>query len=124
PRDVVSAAIIAHLARTGEPHAFLDATAFGAKVWEQHFPGILRLCRDRGIDPVTQPIPVHPAAHYACGGVVADLAGRSSLPGLFAVGEVAATGVQGANRLASNSLTEALVAGDRVGALLTSGRPN
>ncbi|WP_221933015.1 L-aspartate oxidase [Tessaracoccus rhinocerotis] len=124
PRDVVSAAIIAHLARTGEPHAFLDATAFGAKVWEQHFPGILHLCRDRGIDPVTQTIPVHPAAHYACGGVVADLAGRTSLPGLFAVGEVAATGVQGANRLASNSLTEALVAGDRVGALLASGRPN
>ncbi|GAB3818439.1 L-aspartate oxidase [Tessaracoccus terricola] len=123
PRDVVSAAIIAHLERTGEPHAFLDATGFGEAKWRQHFPGILRLCRERGIDPVTRPIPVHPAAHYACGGVVADLDGRTSVPGLFAVGEVAATGVQGANRLASNSLTEALVAGDRVGALLAATRP-
>ncbi|MCC2591934.1 L-aspartate oxidase [Tessaracoccus sp. OS52] len=123
PRDVVSAAIMAHLTRTGEPHAFLDATRFGTAKWERHFPGILALCRGRGVDPVTQPIPVHPAAHYACGGVAADLDGRTSLPGLFAVGEVAATGVHGANRLASNSLTEALVAGDRVGALLASADP-
>ncbi|MBK7821153.1 MAG: L-aspartate oxidase [Tessaracoccus sp.] len=118
PRDVVSAAIIAHLERTGEPHAFLDATAFGVELWEGHFPGILAMCRERGIDPVIEPIPVHPAAHYSCGGIAADLTGRTSVPGLFAVGEVAATGVHGANRLASNSLTEALVAGDRVGALL------
>lgn len=121
PRDVVSAAIMAHLERTGEPHAFLDATDFGAERWEGHFPGILAMCRERGIDPVTRPIPVHPAAHYACGGIAADLDGRTSVPGLYAVGEVAATGVHGANRLASNSLTEALVAGDRVGALLASG---
>ena len=120
PRDVVSAAIMAHLERTGAPHVWLDATFFGRAKWEAHFPGILALCRGRGVDPVTQRIPVHPAAHYACGGVAADLHGRTSVPGLYAVGEVAATGVHGANRLASNSLTEALVAGDRVGALLAA----
>lgn len=120
PRDVVSAAIMAYLERTGAPHVWLDATFFGRAKWEAHFPGILALCRGRGVDPVTQRIPVHPAAHYACGGVAADLHGRTSVPGLYAVGEVAATGVHGANRLASNSLTEALVAGDRVGALLAA----
>lgn len=124
PRDVVSAGIIAHLAFTGDPHALLDATWFGRRVWETHFPGILRLCRERGIDPVTQPIPVHPAAHYSCGGVAATLDGETSVPGLFAVGEVAATGVHGANRLASNSLTEALVAGDRLGRRLASTPPS
>ena len=120
PRDVVSAAIMAELSRSGAPHVWLDATFFGRATWEAHFPGILALCRGRGVDPVTQRIPVHPAAHYACGGVAADLHGRTSVPGLYAVGEVAATGVHGANRLASNSLTEALVAGDRVGALLAA----
>ena len=121
PRDVVSAAIMASLRRSGEPHVLLDARAFGADVWERKFPGILELCRGRGVDPVTEPIPVHPAAHYSCGGVAATLDGRTSVPGLFAVGEVASTGVHGANRLASNSLTEALVAGDRVGRLLATG---
>ncbi len=120
PRDIVSAAIMEHLRRTGEPHAYLDATGFGRAVWVRKFPGILALCRGRGVDPIGAPIPVHPAAHYSCGGVAATLDGRTSLPGLFAVGEVAATGVQGANRLASNSLTEALVAGDRVGRLLAA----
>ncbi|MBB1513154.1 L-aspartate oxidase [Tessaracoccus sp. MC1627] len=120
PRDVVSAAIMSHLERTGAAHVWLDATFFGRSTWEGHFPGILALCRGRGVDPVTELIPVHPAAHYACGGVAADLSGRTSVQGLFAVGEVAATGVHGANRLASNSLTEALVAGDRVGALLAA----
>ena len=123
PRDVVSAAIMAHLGTTGEPHAFLDATAFGAAVWTQRFPGILKLCRERGVDPIGSPIPVHPAAHYSCGGVAATLEGRTCVPGLFAIGEVACTGVQGANRLASNSLTEALVAGDRVGRLLAAEPP-
>lgn len=118
PRDVVSAAMAAHMARTGEPHLFLDARHFGAGVWAEKFPTILGLCRARGVDPVTELIPVHPGAHYLCGGVAADLDGRTTVPGLYAVGEVAATGVQGANRLASNSVTEALVAGDRVGALL------
>ncbi|MEA5154801.1 L-aspartate oxidase [Raineyella sp.] len=120
PRDVVSAAMQAHMTRTGEEHLFLDARDFGERTWVQRFPSILQLCRDRGVDPVTEPIPVRPGAHYLCGGIAADLDGRTSVPGLYAVGEVAATGVQGANRLASNSLTEGLVAGDRVGALLAA----
>ncbi|HHU38793.1 MAG TPA: FAD-binding protein, partial [Propionibacterium sp.] len=120
PRDVVSAAMAAHLARTGEPHLFLDARHFGAEAWAEKFPTILSLCRARGVDPVTDLIPVHPGAHYLCGGVLADLDGHTTVHGLFAVGEVAGTGVQGANRLASNSVTEALVAGDRVGALLAA----
>lgn len=120
PRDVVSAAMAAHLARTGEPHLFLDARHFGAEAWASKFPTILGLCRAHGVDPVTELIPVHPGAHYLCGGVLADLDGRTTVPGLYAVGEVAGTGVQGANRLASNSVTEALVAGDRVGALLAA----
>jgi len=121
PRDVVSAAMQAHMSRTGADHLLLDARAFGEQTWRQHFPSILAMCRERGIDPVTDPIPVRPGAHYLCGGVAADLDGRTTVPGLYAVGEVAATGVQGANRLASNSLTEGLVAGDRVGALLATG---
>lgn len=120
PRDVVSAAMQAQMTRTGEEHLFLDARDFGEQTWAERFPSILQLCRERGIDPVTEPIPVRPGAHYLCGGVAADLDGRTSVPGLYAVGEVAATGVQGANRLASNSLTEGLVAGDRVGALLAA----
>lgn len=123
PRDVVSAAMQTALLASGDDHLLLDGTAFGAAMWEHHFPTILRMCRERGVDPVTEPIPVRPAAHYHCGGVAADLDGRTSLPGLYAVGEVAATGVQGANRLASNSITEALVAGDRVGHLLATGLP-
>lgn len=122
PRDVVSAAIEAHLARTGEPHAFLDARLFGAKKWSAHFPSILQMCRGRGVDPVTEPIPVRPAMHYLCGGIAADLNGTTDVPGLYAVGEVAGTGVQGANRLASNSVTEGLVAGERLGAMLVGDR--
>lgn len=121
PRDVVSAAMTAVLLRDGVDHLFLDGTHLGAAGWQRHFPTILGLCRERGIDPVVDPIPVRPAAHYHCGGVAADLDGRTSVPGLYAVGEVAATGVHGANRLASNSLTEALVAGDRVGVELSRG---
>ncbi len=123
PRDVVSAAMQAHMARTGESHLLLDTRHFGEATWAERFPSILRMCRERGIDPVTEPIPVHPGAHYLCGGVAADLDGRTTVPGLYAVGEVAGTGVQGANRLASNSVTEALVAGDRAGALLAAAGP-
>lgn len=123
PRDVVAAALQAVMLRDGVEHVFLDGTALGAQMWQHHFPTILTMCRDRGIDPITEPIPVRPGAHYHCGGVAADLDGRTSLPGLYAIGEVAATGVHGANRLASNSLTEALVAGGRVVAALTEALP-
>ncbi|AXE39039.1 L-aspartate oxidase [Acidipropionibacterium virtanenii] len=113
PRDVVSAAEQAHMAATGQDHLFLDATFFGSARWENSFPSILAMCRARGVDPVTEPIPVRPGAHYHCGGVAATMSGLTAVPGLRAVGEVACTGVQGANRLASNSLTEALVMGER-----------
>jgi L-aspartate oxidase len=116
PRDVVSAVMAEELdVADGPGHLWLDATRLGRATLERDFPTVLGLCRARGIDPVTEPIPVAPGAHYTCGGVQADMNGRTSLPGLFAVGEVASTGVHGANRLASNSVTEALVTGRRAG---------
>jgi L-aspartate oxidase len=120
PRDVVSAAMQQRMSAGDGPadHLWLDATALGAAVLERDFPTVTAICRARGIDPVTEPIPVAPGAHYACGGIAADMAGRTSVTGLFAVGEAASTGVHGANRLASNSLTEALIAGRRAGDLL------
>jgi L-aspartate oxidase len=122
PRDVVSATIAAHLAATGEDHVWLDATHLGAAVGTR-FPGIARACRDAGFDLAREPVPVAPAAHYSCGGVLADLDGRTGVPGLYAVGEVACTGVQGANRLASNSITEGLVSARRCAALLARTLP-
>ena len=115
PRDVVSAAMHARMRATGADHLLLDGTALGRATWERRFPTILRLCRERGVDPATEPVPVSPAAHYSCGGVRAELDGVTSVPGLYAVGEVAATGLHGANRLASNSVPEALVMGDLAG---------
>jgi L-aspartate oxidase len=116
PRDVVSAVMAEELDAAGGPgHLWLDATRLGRTTLERGFPTVLGLCRARGIDPVTEPIPVAPGAHYTCGGVQADMNGCTSLPGLFAVGEVASTGVHGANRLASNSVTEALITGRRAG---------
>jgi L-aspartate oxidase len=123
PRDVVSATIAAHLRATGEDSVFLDATHLGADFLVRRFPGIARACRAAGYDLTREPVPVVPAAHYACGGVVADLDGRTAVPGLYAVGEVACTGVQGANRLASNSITEGLVAARRCAALLATDLP-
>ena len=109
----------ARMTSAGADHVLLDATHFSAGTWLDHFPTILGLCTERGIDPRREPTdPVAPAEHYACGGVWADFDGVTSVPGLYAVGEVAGAGVQGANRLASNSLTEALIAGERVGDLL------
>ena len=102
---------------------FLDATGLGEKTLLKRFPNIVAGCRARGIDPVVTPIPVAPGEHFACGGVWTDRNGRTSIPGLFAVGEVACTGVHGANRLASNSLLEGLVFGDRVGAQLVLNLP-
>jgi L-aspartate oxidase len=101
-----------------DDHLWLDATALGRAVLERDFPTVVRLCRARGIDPAAEPIPVAPGAHYACGGIRAGLDGRTSVRGLYAVGEAASTGVHGANRLASNSLTEALITGRRTGELL------
>jgi L-aspartate oxidase len=123
PRDVVSATIAEHLRATGENHVFLDASHLGAEFVAHRFPGITAACAAAGFDLAREPVPVAPAAHYTCGGVVADLDGRTTVPGLFAVGEVACTGVQGANRLASNSITEGLVAARRCAALLAADLP-
>ena len=109
PRDVVAKAITRRMHEEGKPHWWLDARHLGAGTWEKRFPTILATCRAHGVDPVTELIPVAPACHYASGGVATDLDGQSSLPGLFATGEVACSGVHGANRLASNSLLEGLV---------------
>jgi L-aspartate oxidase len=116
PRDVVSRALFQEMAATGELCMYLDLSPLAAKLdLEARFPTVLATCRAAGLDPLSQPIPVVPAAHYFCGGVAVDLDGRASLPGLFAVGEVSCTGVHGANRLASASLLEGLVWGYRAG---------
>ena len=114
PRDIVAKGIMRRMQETGADHMYLDARHFGAEMWEHRFPTILAACRANGIDPVTGPIPVAPAAHYASGGVRTDLRGRTTVPGLYACGEVACTGVHGANRLASNSLLEGLVFAERI----------
>jgi L-aspartate oxidase len=117
PRDVVAAAITARMAARGDDHVYLDATHLGEAFYDR-FPSITAACRQAGVDPARHRIPVAPAAHYSCGGVPATLDGITELPGLFAVGEVACTGVHGANRLASNSLTESVVAGSHLGRAL------
>jgi L-aspartate oxidase len=109
PRDIVSRAVWAHLA--AGHRVFLDARAVLGARFAQRFPAIDKLCRQSTIDPATMPIPVRPAAHYHMGGIAVDNAGRSSVAGLWACGEAAATGLHGANRLASNSLLEAVVCG-------------
>ena len=114
PRDVVSRTILRHLLATGEPHVWLDARDFGEERWRTRFPSILAACRAHGVDPVADLIPVAPASHYASGGVRTDLEGRATIPGLYACGEVACTGVHGANRLASNSLLEGVVFAARI----------
>jgi L-aspartate oxidase len=117
PRDVVSAAISARMAEAPggvDDHVYLDATHMGER-FAQRFPSIFAACQEIGLDPAVDRIPVAPAAHYSCGGITAALDGTTGLVGLFAVGEVTSTGVHGANRLASNSLTESIVAGTRVG---------
>lgn len=124
PRDVVAKAIFRRMRDTGADHVFLDCRALGAELLLRRFPTIVAYCRAAGIDPVTEPVPVSPAAHYASGGVRTDLDGRTSVPGLSACGEVACTGVHGANRLASNSLLEGLVFAARIGADLAGGLPS
>jgi L-aspartate oxidase len=114
PRDIVSKSIARHVARTGEGHVFLDCRHFAAGRFAERFPGLARMLAGFDLDPSKDLIPVTPAAHYTVGGVRTDLDGRTSVPGLYACGEVAANGVHGANRLASNSLLEGLVFGRRV----------
>ncbi|WP_242670074.1 L-aspartate oxidase [Mycobacterium decipiens] len=113
PRDVVAAAIDARMKVTGDPCVYLDAR--GIEGFASRFPTVTAACRAAGIDPVRQPIPVVPGAHYSCGGIVTDVYGQTELLGLYAAGEVARTGLHGANRLASNSLLEGLVVGNRAG---------
>jgi L-aspartate oxidase len=119
PRDVVAHAVHEEIIKSGKPYVYLDGTKLGENVWLQRFPNILSSCRKIGIDPLVEMIPVVPAAHYASGGVVSDMTGKTDIPGLFAVGECANTGVHGANRLASNSLLEGLVVAERVANQLT-----
>ena len=123
PRDVVSRAIFRHLQKTGEPHVWLDLRPIAVDRLRYRFPNIIQVCADWGIDIFSEPVPVTPAAHYWMGGIVADKFNQTSIPGLYAVGETASTGVHGANRLASNSLLECLVFGAQMGLLqLESGR--
>jgi L-aspartate oxidase len=123
PRDVVTRAMAARMYACGTDHLLLDATGIGPDRFARRFPTILRACRAAGIDPTRQPIPVAPAAHYLMGGIRTDLDGRTSLAGLYAVGEAACTGAHGANRLASNSLLEGLVFGARAARALTRELP-
>jgi L-aspartate oxidase len=120
PRDVVSRAIVTEMRRTGSPHVWLDLTSRDADFVRHRFPRIYETCLAYGLDLARDPAPVHPAAHYAMGGVMSDLEGHSTVAGLYAAGEVACTGVHGANRLASNSLLEAVVFGLRAGRAMSA----
>jgi L-aspartate oxidase len=116
PRDVVSRAIVAQMEKTRQPSVFLDLSHLDAEHVRKRFPGIARTCAEFGIDIGQDPIPVRPGAHYMIGGVTVDQNARTTLPGLWAAGEVTSSGLHGANRLASNSLLEGLVYGARAGA--------
>jgi L-aspartate oxidase len=121
PRDVVAKAITRVQLHDGVDHVWLDAREVPGLA--ERFPTIVARCREAGVDPVTELVPVIPAAHYASGGLATDLTGRTTVPGLYACGEVACTGVHGANRLASNSLLEGLVFAGRIGAALARDLP-
>ncbi|WP_141732291.1 L-aspartate oxidase [Oligoflexus tunisiensis] len=114
PRDVVARAVDREIKKSGLPFVYLDARSLGAEKIRSHFPNIHKVCLEQGIDMTKEMIPVVPAAHFSCGGLATDSWGRTTVNNLYAVGEVACTGLHGANRLASNSLLEALVFSDRV----------
>ncbi len=124
PRDVVAKAATSRMRAEGSPHVWLDARHLGRTMLEERFPTVTGSCRALGIDPVSDLIPVAPAAHYASGGVRTDLRGRTTVPGLYAAGEAACTGLHGANRLASNSLLEALVFTHRIAADIAEHKPD
>lgn len=117
PRDVVSRAIFHHLQKTEDNQVWLDMRPIDQARLQYRFPNIIKVCRTWGCDPMTQPVPVSPAAHYWMGGIITNLHSQTTIPGLYAVGENASTGVHGANRLASNSLLECLVYGAELGQL-------
>jgi len=123
PRDVVARAIVSEMHRTQSTHVFLDMTKMSEEFLKKRFPRIYETCASFGLDLATDVAPVCPAAHNIMGGVKTDLWGRTSLPGLYAAGETAATGVHGANRLASNSLLEGLVFGARAGQAMIKDAP-
>ncbi len=123
PRDVVAKGIMKEMALEGSDHVYVDGRALGEEIWRVRFPTILASCRRLGLDPSTDLIPVAPASHYFCGGVQTDLDGATNLGGLYACGEVASSGVHGANRLASNSLLEGLVFARRIAERLLAEPP-
>jgi L-aspartate oxidase len=123
PRDVVARAITLEMQKTRAKFVYLDLTGLDPEHVKKRFPRIFSTCMTHNIDITADLVPIRPAAHYAMGGVATDLHGATSLPGLFAAGEVAATGVHGANRLASNSLLEGLVFGARSSAAMLNKRP-
>jgi L-aspartate oxidase len=122
-RDIVARAIVTEMHRTNSTHVYLDMTKKSEEFLKKRFPRIYETCASYGLDLATDMAPVCPAAHYMMGGVKTDLWGRTSLPGLYAAGETAATGVHGANRLASNSLLEGLVFGARAGQAMKEDAP-
>ena len=122
PRDIVSRSIVAEMRRT-QSHVYLDLTHLDAEFVKRRFPRVYDTCLQHGVDITAAPVPVHPAAHYAMGGVRTDVDGRTSLKGLYAAGEAACSGVHGANRLASNSLLEGLVYGARAGTAMCADLP-